>query len=148
MLEMDVITPEVCSDFIFLGFQRLCGSFDSNADIKFSKNTAPLRPDISLGFGAESSGGTTQSNPKISKRVCIPEQKCTVWSTPHLTAVNRQHSQKFKNAGLSLFGSEANYLFLIPAKPNPAFFFFFFVLHPWHMEVPRPGVKSEPQLLS
>ena len=28
------------------------------------------------------------------------------------------------------------------------FFFFFKWLHPWHMEVPRIGVKSEPQLLA
>ena len=25
-------------------------------------------------------------------------------------------------------------------------FLFFFFLHPWHMEVPRPGIESEPQL--
>ena len=29
---------------------------------------------------------------------------------------------------------------------NRDFFFFFFCLYPWHMEVPRPGVKSKPQL--
>ena len=36
-------------------------------------------------------------------------------------------------------------------SPNLDFFFFFLVslvLHPWHMEVPRLGVQSEPQLLA
>ena len=47
-------------------------------------------------------------------------------------------------------GGEAGLDPTLPERPDFLFLFFFFLiflgLHPWHMEVPRLGVKSELQL--
>ena len=46
-------------------------------------------------------------------------------------------------AGRGLFWTMECFVFCFLNKLSG---FFFFGLHSWHMEVPRPGVKSEPQL--